>query len=109
MFHPGHSVRDRWTAKGAFSVRLFPRDTRSRDVSLRRCVENREALVDNGHYQIAVPQPPFSATQTDGPRDRFGSSSLSLWRVSSEGVGSPLRDDVAIGKVSGCWSGLFRS
>src|SRR5579864_799408 len=102
MFHPGSSVRDTWTVKGAFSVRLFPRDTKSRGASPRRCVESREALVDTGHYRIVVPQPLFSATETDGPRDRFGSSFLSLWRGSLEDVGSPHQDDVAFGKVSEC-------
>src|SRR5439155_8737234 len=90
---------DMWTAMGAFSVRLLPGDTRSRDGLRQRCAENHVALVDSGRYQIAVPRPPFSAIRIRGRHDRFGSSSLSLWRELSVDVGTPHRDDGASGKV----------
>src|SRR5882724_1841652 len=83
-FHPRGSDRDMLTTAAASSARLFPRDTRSRDVLRRMYAENRGALVGSEHCRIAVLRPPFSAIDTDGRHDRFGSSSRSLWLGLSE-------------------------
>src|SRR5271157_6092634 len=83
MFLLLHSARGTWIVKGASSERLSPRDTRSRDESRQTCAENHGAAADNGQYRTAVRRPPSSAIGTDGPHDRFGSPSLSLWPEAS--------------------------
>ena len=59
MFPLLRSVRDTWIAKGAFSVRLFLRDTMSADESRQMYDENHAASADNGRCRIAVPRPLF--------------------------------------------------